>query len=609
MIGRIFWSGAVGKLSGWPLPQTRETLGRLRVKEIVVPREPSAFSGELEFAFRHVLIRDVAYESLPKSLRGTKHEEVARWAEERSGERSEEIAELLATHYMEALRFARELGDSQRVAALAGEAYRWSRIAGDRSLRLWQLSEATAHYRDALSLIEEVNEDRLAVARLWDAFAEAGLGTLPFEEVRRALTEALRLYEDVGAATETAEVQVNLARVAWDAGHVEEARSWSERALIDVEPLGETKALARALAYAGNFYWRLGENDRAQPVLRKAIDVARATGARSMEGQALMSLGMSLTQTGQWQEGLSLAEQSFAMAREIGDLDLLLRCYNNIASVTSEFAPDYDRTQGMLLEGLELARRSGRRDYEAWILTNLELLARDLGDLEAFERYAELKEEVARDLGFVQMLAGALREQGLARLERGDIEGAERLEREGDAVWSTWEPQAIPFFSVARGRKLEVTDRTQEALDCLLKGIEETRSQIDTKKGDALLFETIRMLVHADRIDEATEMLQVLQRVAKGRFHAEAYADWADALIGDSADRRINLLQRAAEVFGRLGRRIDQGRCLMDIAQAQRDMSLDPRPSLERARELFAECGALLRLAEVEEILEEIGTA
>ena len=75
MIGRIFWSGAVGQLSGWPLSQTRETLGRLRVKEIVVPREPPTFSDELEFAFRHVLIRDVAYERLPKG----------RWAGSRSG--------------------------------------------------------------------------------------------------------------------------------------------------------------------------------------------------------------------------------------------------------------------------------------------------------------------------------------------------------------------------------------------------------------------------------------------------------------------------------------------------------------------------------------------
>ena len=47
----------------------------------------------------------------------------------------------------------------------------------------------------------------------------------------------------------------------------------------------------------------------------------------------------------------------------------------------------------------------------------------------------------------------------------------------------------------------------------------------------------------------------------------------------------------------------------MDIARGERDLGLGPRPSLERAPELFTECGALLRLAEVEALLEETRTA
>jgi hypothetical protein len=47
----------------------------------------------------------------------------------------------------------------------------------------------------------------------------------------------------------------------------------------------------------------------------------------------------------------------------------------------------------------------------------------------------------------------------------------------------------------------------------------------------------------------------------------------------------------------------------MDVARAERDLGLDPRPSLDRARELFAECGAVLRLGEVEAMLEEMRTS
>lgn len=57
-------------------------IGMPRVKELVVPLQPSALAGAAEFGFRHVLIRDVAYDSLPKRDRAAKHLDVARWAEE-----------------------------------------------------------------------------------------------------------------------------------------------------------------------------------------------------------------------------------------------------------------------------------------------------------------------------------------------------------------------------------------------------------------------------------------------------------------------------------------------------------------------------------------------
>ncbi|HJS26129.1 MAG TPA: AAA family ATPase, partial [Actinomycetota bacterium] len=67
VVGRVFWSGAVASLSGLGADEIRDAFGRLRVKELILPNDPSSFSGEQEFSFRHGLIRDGAYESLPKS--------------------------------------------------------------------------------------------------------------------------------------------------------------------------------------------------------------------------------------------------------------------------------------------------------------------------------------------------------------------------------------------------------------------------------------------------------------------------------------------------------------------------------------------------------------
>jgi predicted ATPase len=112
VIGRVFWVGAVAELTGRSVGEVRDALGRLRVKELVLPHEPSSFSDEHEFSFRHNLIRDGAYDSLPKALRADKHAGVARWAEQHAGDRADEIAELIATHLLGALGYLEELGDT-----------------------------------------------------------------------------------------------------------------------------------------------------------------------------------------------------------------------------------------------------------------------------------------------------------------------------------------------------------------------------------------------------------------------------------------------------------------------------------------------------------------
>ena len=68
----------------------------------------SSIAGQSEFIFKHVLIRDVAYASLPRRERGRAHAETAAWIEETSGERTGELAELLAHHYDAAFSFLRD---------------------------------------------------------------------------------------------------------------------------------------------------------------------------------------------------------------------------------------------------------------------------------------------------------------------------------------------------------------------------------------------------------------------------------------------------------------------------------------------------------------------
>ena len=79
-----------------------------------MPRPPAArLAGEREFAFKHVLIRDVAYGMLPKAVRCRKHFEIGSFIEERAGDRADEVVALLAEHYGRAAT----LGDGGRPRA------------------------------------------------------------------------------------------------------------------------------------------------------------------------------------------------------------------------------------------------------------------------------------------------------------------------------------------------------------------------------------------------------------------------------------------------------------------------------------------------------------
>jgi class 3 adenylate cyclase/tetratricopeptide (TPR) repeat protein len=114
VVGRVFWTGPVGKLLNGEAADLDELLGRLEERELVAARVGSTIGGEREYSFKHVLTRDVAYGTLPRTERAKAHAMVARWMESTAGERWGELAELLAYHYLEAYRAARD--DPQSVA-------------------------------------------------------------------------------------------------------------------------------------------------------------------------------------------------------------------------------------------------------------------------------------------------------------------------------------------------------------------------------------------------------------------------------------------------------------------------------------------------------------
>lgn len=101
VIGRIFWETPLTEtLGGLDVGHTLLSLER---KGLVLAQQTSSIAGENEYLFRHVLIRDVAYTSVPKTRRARAHADVAAWIERLAGERIEEFGEVVAHHYRSAI--------------------------------------------------------------------------------------------------------------------------------------------------------------------------------------------------------------------------------------------------------------------------------------------------------------------------------------------------------------------------------------------------------------------------------------------------------------------------------------------------------------------------
>ena len=137
-IGRVFWLGRARPRA----LDARGAAALARAQGVRTPQRRSSVAGEDEYAFRHALVRDVAYEQIPRAQRADKHRAAAEWIE--SLGRPEDHAEMLAHHYASALEYARAAG-SRYVAAFEPAASRRRCCASrrPRALALHALRQAS----------------------------------------------------------------------------------------------------------------------------------------------------------------------------------------------------------------------------------------------------------------------------------------------------------------------------------------------------------------------------------------------------------------------------------------------------------------------------------
>ena len=187
----------------------RSSRSRRRTSSSPAPRAAGRRAGA---AFKHVLIRDVAYGMLPKAVRARKHFEVGAFMEDRAGDRSDESVALLAEHYGRAAALGREGGvPPQELEKMQRRALHFLEEAGDAAAHLYANREAAAHYRharaicpqdgraDVVRIGEKLGDVSLRLGRVDEAIA-VWLECLDWHRGQEDLERVADLHRKIGAA-------------------------------------------------------------------------------------------------------------------------------------------------------------------------------------------------------------------------------------------------------------------------------------------------------------------------------------------------------------------------------------------------------------------------
>ena len=367
-VGKVFWLGAVCAISGLESRAAETTLHALERKGFVRHERETSIEGDPEYAFLHVLVREVAYGQIPRAARAEKHRLAAEWIE--SLGRPEDHAEMLVYHYGEALALAQAAGVD--VQSIREPARRMLRDAGDRALALHANAAALRFYEQALELWPEEDVERPALLlRRAKAmlFGDDATRIDLLEEAR----DALLAHGDLEGA---AEAETFGALVLRNVGRPIDAleRASLAAALLEKAPASPVKAyvlanLARLLAVLAERY------DEAIEVAGEALVMAKKLERTELTAHALNTVGVARVMTGD-PAGIDELEESLRLALEHGSPFEIARVSNNLA-VSYWLLGRIEEAAAAAATRLEMAERL--RLPTGWERTMVALLAFSCG--------------------------------------------------------------------------------------------------------------------------------------------------------------------------------------------------------------------------------------
>jgi class 3 adenylate cyclase/tetratricopeptide (TPR) repeat protein len=582
VLGQRFTTAALAATSGMTAAEIEPRLRSLVRREFLEleadPRSPERG----QYGFVQSLIREVAYGTLARRDRRTRHLAAARYFETLA---DEELAGVLASHYL-AAHEASEAGPE--ADALAVQARLALRGAAERAAALGSHEQALGYLEQALAVTTDPNE-RVALTELAAESANAIGRDEPAQHYAR---EVIAHCAAAGDESGRLRAVALLGRVLLDNGHLDEAVDFMEEELAGVSQESDTPESAEVLANLSRAYMRTNKSQQSIDAADRALKVADVRNLERIVTEALINKASSMHSLGRLREARALHEKAVELADKNGFVDLQLRGRNNLSVAQVESEP----VKGLqtVYEAIELARRVGQRGMFNWLAGTCAMYSGSIG--KDWDRALELLDETLTSSPSAYDRARAMLTRGLLLARRG-VDMSRLVPEAAAASAGINDGQIVGGLDYVRADVALFEGRFADSHQAALDAIAQWRDS-----EPFVLQPALHAAVMTRHLANAQLIKQRLDAYPSGTPTAVAARAWAGAVVAALEGRPQEALRgmyEAYELFRQIQLNYDAATLVVDALHLFPDEA-EVRAWVPDARALFESLGAqpFLRLLE-----------
>lgn len=400
VVGKLFKAPLLSTITNIPQDDLLKQLERLEHFEGILTSHLDA--EETVYEFMSPTTYEVVYGSLFKTRRRELHLQIGETLEKQFSDRLFENSEQLAYHFVNSTDKTRGIN--------------YTKLAADKSYRLYALKESTNFFQQALDLLDKKDlvpkqlQDKLEVLRR-QGFILRLLG-----ELNKALLNqkrSLKIAHQIESLKDEAGACLNIGIIFQEMGVPKKGLSYWTRARRIAKKIGEKNIHALSVTNLGTYYSHTGNFKKSLEYSTEAQELSKEMGDKRGVALATGSIGKIHETLGKLPEALKCYNSAYKLFEEIGEKEYITRSLNQIGLLNMQLG-NVEKGMQKLLQAKTIAAEIGDKLAEALALGNIGLAHAQMWQLDqAYEKFS-------RSLTLAQMIGEPMQTMGMS-INIGDI--------------------------------------------------------------------------------------------------------------------------------------------------------------------------------------------